>query len=134
MANTLAIYQAEPFAPCTVMTSASGTAEQTLVTATADGMLIDNIAVTSSDTGSIILVVKINDGTTICQVGEVTVAAGVGTNGTLPAINLLDAVALPFLQTDGSLPIGALGSLIVNAKVSISAGAVHLVTFGGQYV
>lgn len=135
MANQEPIFQTKPKTVCTVMNNASGTALQTLYTAGAtDGSLLDNVAVTSDDTSAVILVVTVNDGSTDCKVGEVTIPIGAGTDGTTPAVNLFNTTALPFLQTGGGLPLGVSGVLKVNAKSSItSTKIVNLVAFGGDY-
>lgn len=135
MANQEPIFQAKPKTVCTVMNNASGTALQTLYTAGAtDGGLVDNVAVTSDDTSAVILVVTVNDGSTDCEVGEVTIPIGAGTDGSTPAVNLFDETALPFLQTGGGLPLGASGVLKVNAKAAItSTKIVNITAFGGDY-
>ena len=135
MANQIPIFQAKPKTVCSVMNTASGTALQSIYTAgSTDGGLVDNVAVTSDDTSAVILVVSVNDGTTDCQIGEVTIPIGAGTDGTTPAVNLFNQDALPFLQNGGGLPLIASGVLKVNAKVAITAAKiVNITAFGGDY-
>lgn len=132
--NVQPIFQKAPKLDVLELTDADTTAVTTLVTPGADGALIDNIAVTSDDTAAIILEVFINDGVDDIQIGEVTIPAGSGTDGALPAINLLDATALPFLQAAGGLPLAATYLLRVACKTTMTAAKVcHLVAFGGDY-
>ena len=133
-ANQLAIFQKNPSTPCQTIAAADTTTQKTLVTAGLEGALIDNISVTSDDTASAIVVLTINDGSTDCQIGEVTIPIGAGTDGSTPAVNLFDSAALPFLQGANSLPLGASAILKANAKVTLTAGKVlNFVTFGGDY-
>lgn len=135
MANNKPIFQAKPKTVCTSFTDADTTVAKALYTAgSVDGGLIDNVSVISDDTSAVILVVTVNDGTTDCQVGEVTIPIGAGTDGTTPAVNLLDSTALPFLQAGGGLPLGISGVLKVNAKTTITAAKqVDIVAYGGDY-
>ena len=133
-ANQVPIFQANPKTVCQEVLAADTTTQKTLYTAGAEGALIDNVSVISDDTAAAILVVTLNDGTSDCQIGEVTIPIGAGTDGSTPAVNLLQSVAMPFLQAKGGLPLGALAILKVNAKVTLTAGkAIKLVTFGGDY-
>ncbi len=92
------------------------------------------MAVISDDTNPVILVVTVNDGTTDLPVGELSIPAGSGTDGTSPSVNLLVEVAMPFFQAGGGLPLGKGGILKVNAKVTITAAkTVTIVGFGGDY-
>jgi hypothetical protein len=133
-ANQFPIFQKNPSSPCQTIAAADTTTQKTLVTAGLEGALVDNISVTSDDTAAAIVVVTINDGSTDCQIGEVTIPIGAGTDGSTPAVNLLDSASLPFLQKNGGLPLGASAVLKANAKVTLTAGKVlNFVTFGGDY-
>jgi len=131
-ANTNPIYQAKPSTPGISITSSEGTALQTLFTATGDGALIDHISVTSTDTAIITLSLTLNDGTSDFVIGEVDIPVGAGT-GTVPAKNLLDKTEMPFLQADGSLPMGA-STILKIAADGTQTGTLDIVLFGGQYV
>lgn len=133
-ANQFPIFQKNPSSPCQTIAAADTTTQKTLFTAGAEGALVDNIAVTSDDTAAAIVVLTINDGTTDCQIGEVTIPIGAGTDGSTPAINLLDTTAMPFFQKNGGLPLGATAILKANAKVTLTAGkTLEFVSFGGDY-
>jgi len=111
--------------------NADGTTPKTLLTATADGGAVIRMSATTDDTSPVIAVIKI--GTTI--VGEVTVPIGAGTDGSTPAKNLLDNLAMPGLfQADGSLVLGPSDILTVNAKAAVTAAkTLNIVAQGGQY-
>lgn len=117
-----------------IFDSTDTTTKKILVTAGTDGTLIDNISATSDDTVDIIAVLTLNDATTDFQIGEVTIPAGSGTDGTLPSVNLLDSTKLPFLQARGGLPLETLWTLKINAKVTMTAAkTLAIVAYGGDY-
>lgn len=132
--NQLPIFQAAPKTVGTTIADTDTTTLKTLYTAGADGGLIDNISVVSDDTSDAIVTVTVNDGSTDFPLGEVTILAGAGTDGTTPTKNLLDPIALPVLQLGGGLPLGPLAILKVNAKVTLTAGkTLTFVGMGGDY-
>ena len=112
-----------------------GTALQEVLTAGADGGAVTRMSATTTDTSAVIAVLTLNDGTTAIVIGEVSVPAGAGTDGSTPAVNLLSSVAMPgLLQADGSLPMGSAAVLSVSAKVAVTAAKTLDVTaLGGQY-
>lgn len=135
MANTSVAFQIQPLngTPVT-FTSADTTSEKTVWTAGANGSLIDSIAVTSDDTSAVILVLSINNLTTSYKIGELSIPAGAGTDGSTPAVNLLSQTAMPFLQRNGGLPIQGTYKLNVNAKVTMTAAKTLTITpIGGNY-
>lgn len=115
--------------------NADGTALQAILTAGADGAAVIRMSATTDDTSAVIVVITLNDGTTALIVGEVTVPIGSGTNGSAPAVNLLDEVAMPGLfQADGSLVMGPAAVLSVSAKVAVTSGkTLDITASGGQY-
>lgn len=128
--NKSAIFVKNPKTPVVQILPADTTTAKTIVTAGAEGSLIDSISVTSTDTSAVIIVISI--GTT--PIGEIIIPAGSGTDGTSASVNLLQLTQLPFLQSNGSLPLGALGTLSVAAKVTITAATqVDIVAYYGDY-
>lgn len=115
--------------------NADGTALFVMFTGGADGGAVTQISAATDDTSAVIVVLTISDGTASLVVGEVTVPAGAGTDGSTPAKNLLDASALPgLLQADGSLVMGPAATLSVAAKSAVTAAKVlNVTTLGGQY-
>ena len=115
--------------------NADGTTGFIVFTAGADGGAVTRLSATTTDTSAVIVKLTISDGTDSVDVGEVTVPAGSGTDGSTPTKNLLDAVALAgLLQADGSLIMGPSATLTVAAKAAVTAAKVLDITAqGGQY-
>lgn len=134
MANNKPAFPIEPRTTGINLNNASGTATSNLFTAGANGALIDSISVVSTDTSAVIVVLSVDDGTLDNLIGEVTIPIGAGTDGSTPAVNLLDAAALPFLQSDGGLPLGPTDILKIAAKVAVTATKqVDFRAFGGDF-
>jgi len=134
MANTDPIFLKDVKTPNVQLTNASGTAVQQIFTASADGGAITELTATSTDQVARIITLGVNNGTASRVIGEVSVPAGSGTNGTLPAINLLDATAIPILDADLSLLLEGTFVLEVNAKVAVTAARViDIVGVGGNF-
>lgn len=115
--------------------NSDGTDLQTVLTAGADGAAVTLMSATTTDTSAVIVVLTLSDGTTSIVIGEVTVPIGAGTDGSTPAKNLLDPLAMPgALQADGSLVMGPSAVLSVSAKSAVTAAKTLDVTaLGGQY-
>ena len=115
--------------------NAQGTTSEIVFTAGADGGAITNLSATTTDTAAVIVVLTMNDGTQVNVIGEVTVPAGSGTDGTAATKNLLDSTVLAgVLQTDGSLVIGANAALSVAAKAAVTATKIlSVASAGGSY-
>ncbi len=110
--------------------NADGTTVQDFVTAGSGGARINNIAVTSSDTADKDLLVYFNDGTDDFLIGRVTIPLGSGTDGTNPAISLLNNTDLPFLNENDlsyylegtkKLRIAAQAAVTSSYKISLTA-------------
>ncbi len=131
---TTPVFQAGPKNAHVIVADTDTTVAQTLQTAGASGALIDSIAVTSDDTSAAVINVIVNDGSTDYQIGQVTIAAGAGTDGTTAAQNLLSSVSLPFLQTGGGLALGPNAVLKVAANATLTAAkSVTFTAIGGDY-
>ena len=111
------------------------TTAKVMATAGADGGAVMTMSATTTDTSDVIAVLNINDGSVTIVVGEVTVPAGAGTDGSTPAKNLLDTLAMPGLfQNDGSLILGPAAILSVGAKATVtSAKTLDISAQGGSY-
>lgn len=133
-ANTKPIFQKNPEAQVLKILPADTTTLKTLFTAGSEGALVDHIAVTSTDTAAVVVELYITESAVDYKIGEVSVAIGSGTDSATPSLNLLNNVALPFLQVNGGLPLGASQILKVAAKATITAATeVHFIAFGGEY-
>lgn len=117
------------------LVNADGTADKDAFThAGVNGSRCDGWAATSDDTVDVILKISMNDGTTSYPVGEVTVPAGAGTNGTVKAKKVLNLTDLPWLDSSGSIFMPPGWKITVAAKVAVAAGkTVALVSMGGGY-
>ena len=128
------IFQAAPKTDHVIVADTDTTLNKALVTAGANGALVDSVAVTSTDTSVAIVDVYVKEGATSYQIGQISVQAGAGTNGVTLSQNLLDVVALPFLQTEGGLVLGAGAILEVAANATLTAGKkIEFTAFGGDY-
>ena len=134
-ANISPIFQAAPSngTPQTIL-PADTTAEKTIYTAGADGALVDSVFVTSDDTSDVVLNVFVNNGSTSFLIGAVTIPTLSGTDGTAPAINLLNLDSLPALQAGGGLTLQSGHKLNVSAQVTVTAAkTVTITAAGGDY-
>jgi len=105
-----------------------------LVSAGANGCKITRIAVHSDDTAAVNLKLLIHDGTTAYAVGVVRVAIGAGSDGAIPAVNLLDPAMLPWLDRDGELFIPTGYKVQVGPLVAVTAAkTVSIVCFGVDF-
>lgn len=111
-----------------------GVAEQDLLTAGANGCRINNISVISDDTNAVILSVFYNDGATSSRIASVTVPTLAGTDGSAPAVSLLNATDMPFLGDDLSYYLEASDKLTIAAQTAVTtAKKVSLVATYGDY-
>ena len=134
-ANTNPIFQRLPSVQAAVITDADTNVPVTLYTSVStEGGLIDSISAVSTDSAAAIIQLTITDNAvgTDYAIGEVTVPANSGTDGTTPAFNLLSALLV--LQESGGRTIPPSGILKVNAKATITAATqITFVANGGDY-
>ena len=131
--NTQPIFLKSIETPAIQFTSADTTATKTVLTAGGDGGAITQLNATSSDSAIVTAVLSLNDGSTTNIIGEVIVAIGAGTDGSTPAVNLLDPDQIKLLQNDGSILLGAGASLEVNCRVTMTTGTLGVTAIGGSY-
>jgi hypothetical protein len=106
------------------LVNADGTTFKTLLVAGANGARIRSLMFTSDDTTSRTVQLTKNIGGTDFIIGEIVVPAGAGTNGTEPAVNGLNAVQMPWLQSDGAnyfMDIANGTTLKIKSKVAVTA-------------
>ena len=132
-----------PIFPGTVKTpgariqNSDGTSAVTVMTAGTSGAKIESIAATNTDTVPIILQIVATISAVDYTLGEVSIPAGAGTDGTTKAVDLLNVTALPWVRNDGVnaymlLEAGAI--LKAKAKTAVTAGKViHLFAQGGDF-
>lgn len=114
--------------------NADGTTAKDLISGGTDGTKVLGIACTSDDTSAVVMQLYVHDGTTAYLVGSINIPTLAGTDGTEPAVDLLDAAALPWLDADGEffIPTGYKLQVAPQAAVT-SAKTVTVVCFGGNY-
>lgn len=131
--NKQPIFQVAPKTTSIDIQNADGVVLKDLFTGGTNGSLIDNISVTNTDSGNAVdLVLTINDGVDDRQVGILEIPLSAGITTAAPAVNLLDAEAMPFFQSGGGLPLGPGAILKINASSAVS-GVISIVAYGGDY-
>lgn len=113
-----------------------GTAFATLISGSSSGTRIDACSVTNGDaSNAYVLQVALRVGSTDYVLGEVAVPAGSGTNGTAPAVNVLDVNALPALTASAGVLFLASGSAFrIRSKTAVSGvNTLNIVAVGGDY-
>lgn len=133
--NTTPIFLKSVISKTAAIVTAGGTAEVDMVDPGADGGAVVNLTASTDDTSDVIVVINIDDGVVSVPLGEVTVPAGAGTDGTVPSKNLLDSTKMPgAFQADGSVLLGPSAKLTVNPKAAVTAAKTLYVTAaGGSY-
>ena len=133
-ANTLAIFPNVPQTTGIAIVPADTTTEKTLVTAAVNGTRIDAISGVSSDTADRVVQLIMNDGANSFPLGEVTIPAGAGTNGTTKAKQVLNPVDLPWLDESGAIFLKAGCKLNMKSEVTVTAAKqLTFVSFHGDY-
>jgi len=134
VANVDPIFLQSTKNPLAAIVNADGTTVEQVFTAGADGGAVTQLSATTDDTSAVTVVIGINDGTTSFIIGEVAVAAGSGTNGAAPAVDLLQATKIPITDADGSIVLQANYILEVNAKSTVTAAkTLTIAGVGGDY-
>jgi hypothetical protein len=106
-----------------------------LFTGGTNGSRIDAISAISTDTVNQLFTLALSNGTTNYGIGELTVTANAGTNGTVKSLSLLTANNFPWLDSSGSIYIKSGWFL----KAGIKTGSVTvdklitIVCMGGDY-
>ena len=108
---------------------------KTLFTGGVNGSRVDSISAVSTDTTIRLFTVYMNDGTTNHAIGEISIGANVGSDGTTKVQSLLTPGNLPWLDTSGSLYLKAGWYLKLGLKTgSISSTKkITIISNGGDY-
>jgi len=113
---------------------ADTTTLQTLVTAGANGSRINSISVISDDTSDVVLAIYYNDLTTDFLLGSVNIPTLSGTDGSAPAVSLLNSTDLPFLGEDLALYLEGSDIIKIAALTTVTtAKKITLVAHYGDY-
>lgn len=126
-----ASFIATPKTPVLAFANADGTTFKTLATGGSLGTRIDSVAASNGDAANpAILQLAIQVSGVDYPLGEVTVPAGAGTNGTAKSVSLLNPTDIPALAQaeSGALWLASGASLRVRTKTAIAGSNVlHLV-------
>lgn len=141
MAKQTNLYLTKGFATAgTTATSADTTAWKTVYAAAADDAIVKGLAATSDDTAAINVRIGIDvaGAGTVRHIGTVNVPIASGTNGVANAVDLLNAIALPFLPVDRNgkriIPLKAGDLLKVACLATMTAAKTLTVTaFAEEY-
>jgi len=133
-ANVQPIFIDTPNLTEVTFVNADGTTPKTVFTAATDGSKLFSIACTSDDTSTRYAQVYIHDGTTAYLIGTVPVTTLAGTDGIVPAVNLLDPAYVAGLDRDGELFLPTGYTVRVGPSVAITAAkTMTIVGVGGNY-
>lgn len=107
------------------------------IAAAGSGSKVESISVCNSDSGvATVLQLAVTFGANDYIIGEVTIPAGAGTNGSTKAVDLLNTSDLPWIRSDGAnnyLYLASGGTLKVKAKVAVAGvNKIHLFAQGGD--
>jgi hypothetical protein len=130
MAKTVAIYQPKSYALGVAnFENADGTASKLVFTAGADDSTLKSLSATSTDTSNRIAKVILKTGGTEYILGTFTIPLGAGTDGTTPAVDLLDLDFLPIdRNTKKVLPLEAGTEVRVAMATAVTAAKVIAIT------
>ncbi len=116
--------------------NADASAFKSLFAAGASGSRVDTAFITNTDASNAYVVQAcVTVSGVDYPIGEVSVPAGAGTNGTTPSVSLLDEAELPALaNTEGVLWLGIDATLYVKSKTTVAgANSLAFVATGGDY-
>lgn len=109
--------------------NADGTGFKDFLTSPTGGVMLGRIRVASDDTAAVVLQFAYNVSATDYVLGEVSIPAGAGTNGTTPWVDVLAQ-----LNLDDAINLPAASKLRVKAKTAVTAAkTIDLVAEGGQF-
>lgn len=122
--------------PVVSIANADSTTFKSFMAAGSGGSRLDACSITNSDASNACVVqIAIQVGSVDYEIGEVTVPAGSGTNGSAKAVNMLNSIDLPQLSNTLNVMFLASGATLrVRTKTAVSGvNTVRFVGFGGDY-
>lgn len=108
----------------TTIVNADSTNKKTLITAGANGTVVQGLGGVSDDTAAVNVRIFIHDGTTDFQVGTTRLAIAAGTDGATNSVDLLNSLACPWVERDGA----GNAALYLEAGWSLKVAALAAVT------
>lgn len=111
-----------------------GTSAKDIVNGATDGTVIQDLIATSSSTDAELLQVFLYDGGAARLIGTITVPTLAGTDGTEPAVSLLNTTDIPSLakRDDGALLLAAGQKLQVAPVAAVDDNLVTVTAIGGN--
>lgn len=116
--------------------NADSTNFKTLFTPGSDGARVDMVSISNSDgSNAYVVQVAVQVGSTDFVLGEVTVPAGSGTNGSAKSVNMLNSTDIPALASTLNVLFLESGAVLrVKSKTAVNgANTLHFVATGGDY-
>lgn len=132
-ANTSPIFPLTPKNFGATFVNADGTAYKALVTAGANGSIVDLLNIISDDTAAMNVVLSLFNGSTDYPLNEIPVPAGSGTNGSAKPINGLNPKDTPSLGNREDRSIYLQSGWSLRAKMKVAVTAAKTVTVAGGY-
>jgi len=111
--------------------NADGTSLQTLLTAGSGGARVNYIGAVSDDTAAMVVELYVNDGTTDFLIGAASIPTLSGTDGSAPAVSILNSDDMPFIGEDLSIYLE--GGHILKAAVAAAVTTAKKVTLLASY-
>lgn len=127
---------ASPANPVVAFANADGTSFKTLMTAGASGSRLDSLFASSTDSASNVMQLALLKSAVSYVIGEVTIPANAGTNGTVKSVAVLNTTDIPGLAytENGGLYLESGVVLQARMKTAVAgAFAVQLTGVGGNY-
>lgn len=132
--NTAPIYVKSSNMAAVLFQTADTTVPKDLIVAGAAGTKVMRINCTSDDTVTVTMGVFLHNGVSAFLVGRVPVPTLSGTNGTAPAVNLLDVSKIACLDIDGELFIPSGWKVQVAPLATVgTAKTVTVIGVAGEY-
>lgn len=132
-ANTNPIFPSVPKNFGASFVNADGTAYKALVTAGANGSIIDLLNIISDDTVARNLILSLYNGTTDFPLNEIPVPIGAGTDGATKPVNGLNPKDTPSLGNREDRSIYLQTGWSLRGKMKVAVTAAKTVTVAGAY-
>jgi hypothetical protein len=129
--NTLTFFTKDLRAKPTQFLPADGITAKQIFDPSTEGSRIDAIVITSTDTVARTVLLQINNGGTISQLGHITVPANAGTDGSVASVSGLNRGNLPWLKIDanGNPYINLNSGMNLEARMLTAVAATRAINF-----
>lgn len=131
MASTPA-FVATPKTPAVSFANGDGTSFKAFISGATNGTRIDAASVTNSDAANPYVVqLSIQKSAVDYEIGEVTIPAGAGTNGSTKSVSLLNSTDLPFLALTESNSLWLESGAVLRVRSKTAVSGVNTLKFVG---